>query len=191
MQGQESGHEKCCYFGAYRGAHKFCPRPPVFARLKVSSLCMRQVIPPNPENDSLANIELTIRATADRDMANRLAVVRLAIKGHSEEQIADIAMVSTRSVRRYIQLFNEGGIDSLASASRSGRPPLVSEIEEEIILYNLDHPEFVGESHWTLLKLQRTAQTGLGPSDWLFHTNSPDTQCGLSASCATTRIARA
>ena len=114
---------------------------------------MRQVIPPNPENDSLANIELTIRATADRDMANRLAVVRLAIKGHSEEQIADIAMVSTRSVRRYIQLFNGGGIDSLASASRSGRPPLVSEIEEEIILYNLDHPEFVGESHWTLLKL--------------------------------------
>ena len=51
--------------------------------------------------------------------------MRLLLEGWERGQVCTIYNRSDRMVRLWIEMFNRGGIDALASKPRSGRPPKI------------------------------------------------------------------
>jgi transposase len=61
---------------------------------------------------------------------------------------------SDRLVRLWIEMFNCGGIDALASKPRRGRPPKVKlQRLRDLLIPVLEDPSRAGELHWTGVKL--------------------------------------
>jgi len=108
---------------------------------------------PNPENIDLESLEEVIRSTADRDFLKRLQAIRFRLLGYTVRESAMLAMVTERTIARYTRLFNEGGVDALATKPRTGAPRLISEDELAQVLWSLENPQAADESHWTLRKL--------------------------------------
>jgi len=84
----------------------------------------------------------------------RLAAIRSLLIGVSREMVCRQFCRSDRIIRLWIVLFNRGGIDALASKSRTGRPRKVSiERVRDLLLPVLEDPSKAGEVHWTGIKL--------------------------------------
>ena len=84
----------------------------------------------------------------------RFAAMRSLLLGVSREMVCRQFCRSDRLVRLWIAMFNAGGIDALASKSRSGRPRKVSiKRVRDLLLPVLEDPSKAGEVHWTGIKL--------------------------------------
>ncbi len=108
---------------------------------------------PNPDNASIAEIELCMKSTADLRMATRLQAIRLLLLGYPVAQVTEITMRSLQSIRNYIRRFNQYGIDGLATAPRLGRPRKLSRNDVALLGHYLEDPESHNENQWTVLKL--------------------------------------
>ena len=71
-------------------------------------------------------------------LTRRLQAVAMAQQSLSGATIADLLGDHERSVRRWVAIYNEGGIDALADAPRSGRPRKLKPEEEAAFLKRLD-----------------------------------------------------
>ena len=84
----------------------------------------------------------------------RLAAIRSLLIGVSREMVCKQFCRTDRLIRLWIVLFNRGGIDALASKSRSGRPRKISiQRVRYLLLPVLEDPSKAGEVHWTGIKL--------------------------------------
>lgn len=62
--------------------------------------------------------------------------------------------MSERCLQRWIQLYNDRGIDGITYKPRIGRPRVVPpESVRDEILPVVDKPQLAGENHWTAVKL--------------------------------------
>ena len=70
-----------------------------------------------------------------------------------QEEVARISGRGSRTVRRWVEAFNEKGLDGLALKGSSGRPRKIDAMKfaAEYIPLVLE-PELGGENHWTALK---------------------------------------
>lgn len=84
----------------------------------------------------------------------RLGAIRLLLEGWEPGQVCTIYNRSDRMVRLWIEMFNRGGIDALASKPRSGRPPKIKrERVRDLLVSVLEDPPQAGQLHWTGVKL--------------------------------------
>ena len=84
----------------------------------------------------------------------RLGAIRLLLEGWERGHVCTIYNRSDRMVRLWIEMFNRGGIDALASKARSGRPPKIKrEQMRDLLVPVLEDPSQAGELHWTGVKL--------------------------------------
>ena len=80
----------------------------------------------------------------------RLGAIRLLVEGWERGQVCKIYNRSDRMVRLWIEMFNRGGIDALASKPRSGRPPKIQrERVRDLLAPVLEDPSQAGQLHWT------------------------------------------
>src|SRR5438309_12084774 len=70
----------------------------------------------------------------------RMLAVRRVLEGHSPAEVADFLEVDTRSIRRWICSFNDGGWDRLRALPQLGRPRKLSPTQEKILLRWLREP---------------------------------------------------
>ena len=84
----------------------------------------------------------------------RLNAIHLLLVGATFEVVRRNSRVSERTLRLWIQRFNESGIDGLIYCPGRGRPRLLDpEQVRERILPVVDDPSLAGETHWTARKL--------------------------------------
>src|SRR5690349_13046182 len=84
----------------------------------------------------------------------RLAAIRALLLGVPRPQVCRLYHRSDRGVRLWVEMFNRGGIDALASKPRTGRPPKVKLARlRDLLIPVLEDPTRAGELHWTGLKL--------------------------------------
>lgn len=84
----------------------------------------------------------------------RLAAIRALLKGHERSLVCDLYDCTDRCVRLWIERFNQGGISSLISRPRLGRPRKVKlERVRDLLLPVLEDPTKAGEVHWTGVKI--------------------------------------
>ena len=69
----------------------------------------------------------TIRRDPRPEVRQRCTTIHLLHLGHKPEQIAEMQSISVPSVYNWIKRWRRGGIESLATQPRSGRPPLEDE----------------------------------------------------------------
>ncbi len=95
-----------------------------------------------------------MEAAPNRRSYVRLAAIRAIYLGVKRESVCELYNRSDRMLRLWINRFNEGGIDALASRPRSGRPRKVRlQRLQELIIPVLEDPSRAGELHWTGVKL--------------------------------------
>ena len=83
----------------------------------------------------------------------RFQAMELLLAGYSEEEVARISDRDERTIRRWLDLFNAGGIDGLALKGYAGQPRKIDaeRFAAEYVPLVLE-PARAGETHWTALK---------------------------------------
>ncbi len=102
-------------------------------------------------------VERTARSrTAPARAVERARIVALARAGAGVAEVSRAVGVCEDTVRRWIRRFNAGGLDGLADAGRSGRPPTYTAEEVgEAVAASLTAPRELGLpfGSWTLDRL--------------------------------------
>ena len=107
----------------------------------------------NWENTTAEEISIAKRCAPTQQGFIRYQALEFLSKGLTIEETAEYSDRSERTIRRWISLFNESGLDGLALKGYAGQPRKIEaeKFRAEYIPLLLA-PEKVGESHWTALK---------------------------------------
>jgi len=107
----------------------------------------------NQENGTVQEVEIVRDSTPSRRHSFRLLAIRLSLEGRSREDVMQIMNKSESTIIRWINLWNEGGIDALVPRPKTGRPPKVNKVERQIIVDLMKNPQSADQTHWTCVKL--------------------------------------
>lgn len=120
-------------------------------------------IEPNAENATLEELKVAMEASPTRRGYIRLTVIRSLLLGLERSRVCEQFCRSDRVVRLWIKLYNEGGIDALASKPRSGRPrKLRLQKARDLLVPVLENPGEAGQLHWSGVKLHGWLKEQLG-----------------------------
>jgi transposase len=85
---------------------------------------------------SLEQLHQAAKTQPKGRVARRMTMVAMAQQSLSSARIAELVGSSERTVRRWVERYNEGGLEALEDLPRSGRPTkLTSEQEQAFINY--------------------------------------------------------
>jgi putative transposase len=104
---------------------------------------------PNRENVSLADLEVAIKASPTQRGYVRMSAIRTLCLGYSHSQAAELHNVSERTITRWVNSFNDRGIDGLIDRPRRGRPKKISPERGAEYRDLIRHPEKADQRHWT------------------------------------------
>jgi transposase len=113
---------------------------------------MQNLLYPNPENSSIPDLQTVQKATADRDMANRLMAMIMLFNGIGRDSVMACIACSENTLRNWIHAFNVSGIEGLATKPKAGRPTKLTTVEKNIASYMFCKPKELGEDFWTKRK---------------------------------------
>ncbi len=108
----------------------------------------RTRLEPNPENATCEELKEASRV-GTFEMNTRCTAMQLLITGIPRDQVCKALVIGERNLRRWIQAFNECGIDGLIPKPGRGRPKCIDPNQENELLEVLDHPEKVARTFWT------------------------------------------
>jgi transposase len=99
---------------------------------------------------------------------NRLRAIRALLLGYSHDQVSELHEITRRTLLNWVKRFNDEGVDGLIERPRPGAPKKIDEKETETYIDLINHPEKVGETHWTGVKfhgyLRKRIQLDIGYS---------------------------
>lgn len=93
---------------------------------------------PNFENCSSSELRLAIKLAPSKKSYRWLQVIHFFSLGFSSEQISLANVMSQRTVRRVVELFNARGIDGLIEKKFRGRPKKLSAEERSKIIHEFE-----------------------------------------------------
>jgi transposase len=134
---------------------------------------------PNPENATLQELRVAMEAAPNKRSYIRLNAVRSLLLGQDRRRVCEMFCRTDRMVRLWIEMFNRGGIDSLITKPKPGRPRKVRlQRVRDVLVPGLEDPSQAGQVHWTGVKLhgylKEQLQIDLGYSTtvrWLHELN--------------------
>lgn len=95
-----------------------------------------------------------MEAAPNKRSFRRLAAIRALLLGFERAQVAKLFARSERMVRLWVLMFNEGGIDALATKPRPGRPRRIQlERLRDLLVPVLEEPQKAAQEHWTGVKV--------------------------------------
>ena len=74
---------------------------------------------PNRENVSLADLEVDMKASPRQRGYVRMSAIRILCLGFSHDQSAQMHNVSKRIIARWVNCFNDQGVDGLIDSPRA------------------------------------------------------------------------
>lgn len=104
---------------------------------------------PNAENSTLTELDTAMRAAASGRSRDRMRAIRALILGENWDSIARIFEVCDRTLTRWVDRFNDRGIDGLLDLPRPGRPTAIADEHDALCLELVEHPEKAEQTHWT------------------------------------------
>lgn len=111
----------------------------------------------------------TYRSSSDADLVRRCHAVLLVADGLHVPKVADLLRVDQSTVHRWLDRFEAGGLETLVTERRDGRPPRWDEAYEHLLVETVRHdPRWYGleQSSWTcpLLAGYLAQQSGIAMS---------------------------
>lgn len=115
------------------------------------------------ENATEEELQVAMEAAPNRRSYVRVAAIRAIYLGLDRESVCRLYNRSDRMLRLWLNRFNEGGIDALASRPRPGRPRKVKLRRlGDLLIPVLEDPSRAGEQHWSGVKLHGWLKERLG-----------------------------
>jgi transposase len=127
----------------------------------------------------LAEIKVPMECTPSKQAFIRFQAIYYLYQGQRWEFVAQLGMVSSWQLLRWVHAFNARGIDGLVPKARPGRARKLSrEVFVEKVLPVVREPAKVQETHWTGVKLhgwlKSQLQIELGSSTLLRYLHEHD-----------------
>lgn len=116
------------------------------------ALMAPQAIMPNPENATLAELDVAARAAVNQREHDRMRAIKALILGIDRDLIARLHEVSLRTIRNWIKRFNQCGVDGLIDAPKRGRSRAIPLQLAPTCIDLLEHPQKAEQQHWTGVK---------------------------------------
>lgn len=108
----------------------------------------RYLLQPNPENGSLLALKEAARV-GSIETAWRCVAIQMLVTGVSRSQVCEALLVTERALRKWINLFNERGVDGLVVKKRPGRTSLLRGEQVTNLVQLLEQPERAERTFWT------------------------------------------
>jgi transposase len=108
-----------------------------------------KALQPNPENARYEELLEVMRATKDQKYFRRLQAIELLLQGVERRVVLMAAKVNRKTLTRWINAWNEGGIDALATKPKPGRQPAIPQEAFGQIRPHFDPDHRSGTEVWT------------------------------------------
>lgn len=108
----------------------------------------RPLLQPNPENGSIDELKEAGRVGSN-ETSLRCTAIQLLVTGVSRAHVCQSLVISERALRKWINLFNEGGVDGLIAKKRPGRTLILRGDQAEQLTTLIEQPEQAERTFWT------------------------------------------
>lgn len=108
----------------------------------------RRLLIPNPENSNMQELKNTARVGSS-ETALRCTAIQMLLTGIEREQVMKALIVTERSLRTWINSFNERGVDGLIVKKRPGRTAIINGKEAKELSDLIEKPERAELTFWT------------------------------------------
>ena len=108
----------------------------------------RRLLKPTPDNATLHELKNTARIGSG-ETSLRCSAIQMLLVDVPREQVCNALLVSERSLRTWINLFNEKGIDGLIVNKRPGRTAIINGEQTEQLTLLIEQPEAANRDFWT------------------------------------------
>jgi transposase len=108
----------------------------------------RPRIYPNPENGTLEELKETSRV-GSIETSTRCTAIQLLITGVEREMICQALLITERALRKWINVFNEKGVDGLIVKKRPGRTSILRGDRAKELAKLIEQPESADRTFWT------------------------------------------
>jgi transposase len=108
----------------------------------------RPLLTPNPENATIEELKLVSRVGSS-ETATRCTAIQMLLAGADRELVCKALLISNRALRKWINLFNQSGVDGLIAKKRPGRMALISNQQANELAQLIDQPQEAKRTFWT------------------------------------------
>lgn len=108
----------------------------------------RALIIPNPENATIEELKQVSRVGSN-ETAIRCTAIQMLLAGADRELVCSSLLITNRALRKWINLFNDSGVDGLIVKKRPGRMAIIREQQAQELANLIDQPQQADRTFWT------------------------------------------
>lgn len=108
----------------------------------------RPLLIPNPENATIEELKQVSRVGSS-ETATRCTAIQMLLAGADRELVCKALLITDRALRKWINLFNQSGIDGLIAKKRPGRMAIINNRQATELAELIDQPQQADRTFWT------------------------------------------
>ena len=108
----------------------------------------RPLLIPDAQNATIEELKQVSRV-ASSETATRCTAIQMLLAGISREFVRDALLVTNRALRKWINRFNQCGVDGLIVKKRPGRMTIIDDQQAPELAQLIDEPQQAQRSFWT------------------------------------------
>lgn len=109
----------------------------------------RPLLIPNPENATIEELKQVSRVGSS-ETANRCTAIQMLLSGADRALVCQALIVTNRALRKWINRFNESGVDGLIVKKRPGRMSIINGQQAVEVANLIDQPQQAERTFWTV-----------------------------------------
>ena len=108
----------------------------------------RRLLKPNPNNATIHELK-EVAQVGSSETSLRCTAIQMLIVGVTRQQVCQALLVAERALRKWINAFNELGVDGLIVCKKPGRTAILNGQQAEELTELIEQPEQVERTFWT------------------------------------------
>jgi transposase len=108
----------------------------------------RALLIPNPANATIDELKQVSRVGLI-ETATRCAAIQMLLAGASRDLVCNALLVTNRALRKWINYFNQCGVDGLIVKKRPGRMAIINDQQATELAELIDQPQEANRTFWT------------------------------------------
>ena len=108
----------------------------------------RPLLIPNPENATINDLKQVSRVGSN-ETATRCTAIQMLLAGAERELVCSALLVTDRALRKWINAFNQSGVDGLIVKKRPGRMAIINGQQADVLAELIDQPQKADRTFWT------------------------------------------
>ena len=103
---------------------------------------------PNPENATIDELKQVSRV-GSIETATRCTAIQMLLAGAGRQLVCNALLVTDRALRKWINQFNQSGVDGLIVKKRPGRMAIIHDQQADELAMLIDQPQQAERTFWT------------------------------------------